>query len=74
MAISVLVAVDPVGDELVAKIGERVAKLTRRARRRGRLRDGPAGHQARTGTRSPRYLDAGVADGATLAVDGRRTR
>jgi malonate-semialdehyde dehydrogenase (acetylating)/methylmalonate-semialdehyde dehydrogenase len=71
MAISVLVAVDPIGDELVAKISERVA----------RLRVGP-GDQAESEmgplvTRPHRdkvasYLDAGVADGATLAVDGRR--
>src|SRR6266852_3262250 len=70
MAISVLVAVDPIGDELVAKISERVA----------RLRVGP-GDQAESEmgplvTRPHRdkvasYLDAGVADGATLAVDGR---
>ena len=70
MAISVLVAVDPIGDELVAKIGERVA----------RLRVGPGDHaDSEMGplvTRAHRdkvasYLDAGVADGATLAVDGR---
>ena len=71
MAISVLVAVDPIGDELVAKISERVA----------RLRVGP-GDQADSEmgplvTRAHRdkvasYLDAGVADGASLAVDGRR--
>ncbi|HEX9554796.1 MAG TPA: CoA-acylating methylmalonate-semialdehyde dehydrogenase [Streptosporangiaceae bacterium] len=70
MAISVLVAVDPIGDELVAKIGERAA----------RLRVGPGDHaDSEMGplvTRAHRdkvasYLDAGVADGATLAVDGR---
>jgi malonate-semialdehyde dehydrogenase (acetylating) / methylmalonate-semialdehyde dehydrogenase len=70
MAISVLVAVDPIGDDLVAKIGERVA----------RLRVGPGDHaDSEMGplvTRAHRdkvasYLDAGVADGATLEVDGR---
>jgi malonate-semialdehyde dehydrogenase (acetylating) / methylmalonate-semialdehyde dehydrogenase len=71
MAISVLVAVDPIGDELVSKIRERVAKL----------RVGP-GDQADSEmgplvTRAHRdkvasYLDAGVADGAVLAVDGRQ--
>jgi malonate-semialdehyde dehydrogenase (acetylating)/methylmalonate-semialdehyde dehydrogenase len=70
MAISVVVAVDPVGDELVAKIAERVAGL----------RVGPADDErAEMGplvTRAHRdkvasYLDAGVADGAVLAVDGR---
>ncbi|MEV4257865.1 aldehyde dehydrogenase family protein, partial [Spirillospora sp. NPDC049652] len=72
MAISVVVAVDPVGDELIAKIKERVAEL----------RIGPGDHpEAEMGplvTRAHRdkvasYLDSGVAQGATLAVDGRET-
>jgi malonate-semialdehyde dehydrogenase (acetylating)/methylmalonate-semialdehyde dehydrogenase len=71
MAISVVVAVDPIGEELVAKIGERV----------GGLRVGPgADEDSQMGplvTRAHRdkvasYLDSGVADGATLAVDGRQ--
>jgi malonate-semialdehyde dehydrogenase (acetylating) / methylmalonate-semialdehyde dehydrogenase len=70
MAISVVVAVDPIGDELVAKISERI---------RG-LRVGPGTDEgSEMGplvTRQHRdkvatYLDSGVADGATLAVDGR---
>ncbi len=70
MAISVLVAVDPIGDELVAKIAERVA----------RLRVGPGDDEgSEMGplvTRAHRdkvagYLQSGVADGAVLAVDGR---
>jgi len=70
MAISVLVAVDPIGDELVAKIRERIAGL----------RVGPGDDEnSEMGplvTREHRdkvasYLDSGVADGATLAVDGR---
>jgi malonate-semialdehyde dehydrogenase (acetylating)/methylmalonate-semialdehyde dehydrogenase len=70
MAVSVLVAVDPVGDELVAKIAERVAKL----------RVGPCDDKlAEMGpliTKDHRdkvagYLDTGVAEGAVLAVDGR---
>ncbi|GAA4370789.1 CoA-acylating methylmalonate-semialdehyde dehydrogenase [Actinomadura verrucosospora] len=70
MAISVVVAVDPVGDELTAKIKERVAGL----------RVGPGDHpEAQMGplvTRAHRdrvasYLDGAVAQGATLAVDGR---
>ena len=70
MAISVVVAVDPIGDELVGKIAERI---------RG-LRVGPGSDEgAEMGplvTREHRdkvagYLDSGVADGATLAVDGR---
>jgi malonate-semialdehyde dehydrogenase (acetylating) / methylmalonate-semialdehyde dehydrogenase len=70
MAISVVVAVDPVGDELVAKIGERVAKLTvgpgdRPESEMGPLVTGP--HRDKVAS----YLDAGVADGAVLAVDGR---
>ena len=70
MAISVLVAVDPVGDELVARIAQRVA----------RLRVGPGDDEASEMgplvTRAHRdkvasYLRSGVADGAVLAVDGR---
>ena len=38
--------------------------------RRG-CRHGPAGHRARTATRSPSYVDAGEAAGAKLVVDGR---
>ncbi|MEI6623862.1 MAG: CoA-acylating methylmalonate-semialdehyde dehydrogenase [Actinomycetes bacterium] len=69
MAISVGLAVDPIGDELVAKITERMAGLRtgdgRRASDMGPLvtaahRDKVAG-----------YVDAGVAEGATLVVDGR---
>ena len=72
MAISVVVAVDPIGDELVERIKERVA----------RLKVGPGDHpEAEMGplvTRRHRdrvasYLDSGVAQGAVLAVDGRQT-
>ncbi|HVV09374.1 CoA-acylating methylmalonate-semialdehyde dehydrogenase [Amycolatopsis sp.] len=70
MAVSVVVAVDPVGDELVAKISERMARL-----RVGDGRDpgsemGPlvtSAHRAKVQS----YVDAGVASGAELAVDGR---
>jgi malonate-semialdehyde dehydrogenase (acetylating) / methylmalonate-semialdehyde dehydrogenase len=71
MAISVVVAVDPVGDELVAKIGERVARLRvgpgedQRAEM-GPLVTGP--HRDKVAS----YLNSGVADGAVLAVDGRQ--
>ncbi|MFB4310952.1 CoA-acylating methylmalonate-semialdehyde dehydrogenase [Actinomadura sp. GTD37] len=70
MAISVVVAVDPVGDELTAGIAERV----------GRLKigpgDDPAAEMGPLVTRAHRdkvasYLDGGVAQGATLAIDGR---
>ncbi len=72
MAVSVLVAVDPVGDELV----ERIKAADRHPHRRARAappaprwaRWSPAAHRDKvTG-----YLDAGVTDGATLAVDGRK--
>jgi malonate-semialdehyde dehydrogenase (acetylating)/methylmalonate-semialdehyde dehydrogenase len=72
MAISVVVAVDPIGDALMGKIAERVSEL----------RIGP-GDDERSDmgplvTREHRdkvasYLDGGVAQGATLAIDGRRT-
>ncbi|HEX5190233.1 MAG TPA: CoA-acylating methylmalonate-semialdehyde dehydrogenase [Streptosporangiaceae bacterium] len=70
MAISVLVAVDPIGDELIGKIRERVAKLTVGPGDRPDSEMGPlvtGAHRDRVAS----YLDAGVADGATLAVDGR---
>jgi malonate-semialdehyde dehydrogenase (acetylating) / methylmalonate-semialdehyde dehydrogenase len=70
MAISVVVAVDPIADELVDKIASRISGL----------RVGPGADEgSEMGplvTRAHRdkvasYLDAGVAEGATLAVDGR---
>ena len=70
MAISVLVAVDPVGDELVAKIGERVAKLTIGPGDQPESEMGPLVTRAHR-DKVASYLDAGVADGAVLAVDGR---
>ena len=71
MAISVLVAVEPVADGLIAKIVERMSGLkigdgTRDADMgplvTGAHRDKVAG-----------YLDAGVEEGAELVVDGRTT-
>ncbi len=70
MAISVLVVVDPVGDELVGKIRERVAKLTVGPGDRPESEMGPLVTRAHR-DKVASYLDAGVADGATLAVDGR---
>ncbi|MEV6011679.1 CoA-acylating methylmalonate-semialdehyde dehydrogenase [Streptomyces sp. NPDC051976] len=71
MAISVLVAVDPVGDELVERIKERIAGLTV-----GPGCDpGSAMGPLVTGVHRDKvtsYLDAGVADGAELSVDGRK--
>ncbi len=70
MAISALVVVDPVGDDLVKRIAERIDGL--------RVGDG------RTGTdmgpliteahrdKVTAYLDAGVQAGASLVVDGRQ--
>jgi malonate-semialdehyde dehydrogenase (acetylating)/methylmalonate-semialdehyde dehydrogenase len=70
MAISVLVAVDPIGDELVAKISERIAGL------KVGPGDDESSEMGPLVTREHRdkvagYLDSGVQDGATLAVDGR---
>ncbi|MEV0406974.1 CoA-acylating methylmalonate-semialdehyde dehydrogenase [Actinoallomurus sp. NPDC050550] len=70
MAISAVVAVDPVGDELIAKIKERVAKLTVGPGDRDSSEMGPlvtGAHRDKVTS----YLDGGVAQGATLAVDGR---
>ena len=70
MAISALVAVDPVGDELAAKIKERVAGLavgpgSDERSEMGPLVTGP--HRDKVAS----YLASGVRQGATLAVDGR---
>jgi malonate-semialdehyde dehydrogenase (acetylating) / methylmalonate-semialdehyde dehydrogenase len=70
MAVSVLVAVGPVGDALVAKIGERVRGLRVGPGGDERAEMGPlvtAAHRDRVAS----YLDTGVREGATLAVDGR---
>ena len=69
MAISVLLAVDPVGDELVAKITDRMGKLVTGDGTRG-CDMGPlvtAAHRDKVTS----YLDAGTRAGATLVVDGR---
>ncbi len=70
MAVSALVAVDPVGDELVARIRDRVANLrvgpgSDERSEMGPLVTGP--HRDKVAS----YLDSGVREGATLAVDGR---
>ncbi len=69
MAISALVVVEPVADELVAKIKERAVKL--------KTGDGTKGsdmgplvtkvHRDKVAS----YVDAGEKDGATIVVDGR---
>ena len=69
MAISVVVAVGPIADDLVAKIADRIAGLT--------VGDGRGGaDMGPLVTRAHRdkvvsYLDAGVNAGAKLVVDGR---
>jgi malonate-semialdehyde dehydrogenase (acetylating) / methylmalonate-semialdehyde dehydrogenase len=69
MAISAVVAVDPVGDDLVARIAERMAGLTVGD---GRLEHdmGPLVTEAHR-DKVASYLDAGAAEGAELVVDGR---
>jgi malonate-semialdehyde dehydrogenase (acetylating) / methylmalonate-semialdehyde dehydrogenase len=70
MAISALVAVEPIADELVGKIAQRMAGLTVGP---GDLEGSEMGplvtRQHRDKVAS--YLDSGVAEGANLAVDGR---
>ncbi|GAA1995267.1 CoA-acylating methylmalonate-semialdehyde dehydrogenase [Catenulispora subtropica] len=71
MAVSVLVAVDPIGDELIAKITERMATLKVGP---GCLPDSEMGPLV-TGAHRDKvtsYLDAGVTAGAELVVDGRK--
>jgi malonate-semialdehyde dehydrogenase (acetylating)/methylmalonate-semialdehyde dehydrogenase len=70
MAVSVLVAVDPVGDGLVERIGQRIAGLTVGPGCAPGSEMGPlvtGAHRDKVTS----YLDAGAAEGATLAVDGR---
>jgi malonate-semialdehyde dehydrogenase (acetylating)/methylmalonate-semialdehyde dehydrogenase len=71
MAISVLVAVDPIGDELVAKISERIAKLKVGPGDQPDSEMGPLVTKAHR-DKVASYLDSGVAEGAALAVDGRK--
>lgn len=69
MAISALIAVEPIADELISKIQDRMGKLT--------TGDGTKGadmgplvtrvHRDKVAS----YVDAGVDEGATLVVDGR---
>ncbi len=69
MAISAVVAVDPVGDVLVDKIRTRIDKLRVGDGRRG-CDMGPLVTKAHR-DKVASYLDAGVAAGASLVVDGR---
>jgi malonate-semialdehyde dehydrogenase (acetylating)/methylmalonate-semialdehyde dehydrogenase len=69
MAISAIVAVEPVADALVSKISDRIGSLRigdgRRACDMGPLVTGT--HRDKVAS----YVDAGVASGADLVVDGR---
>ncbi|MDQ4008447.1 MAG: CoA-acylating methylmalonate-semialdehyde dehydrogenase [Actinomycetota bacterium] len=69
MAVSAVVAVEPIGDALVDKIAERTRALTvgdgRRSCDMGPLVTGP--HRDKVAG----YLDTGVREGADLVVDGR---
>lgn len=70
MAISVLVVVDPAGDELVSRIRERMARIPVGPGNARESEMGPlitAAHRDKVAS----YLEAGLRDGATLAVDGR---
>jgi malonate-semialdehyde dehydrogenase (acetylating) / methylmalonate-semialdehyde dehydrogenase len=70
MAISVLVAVEPVADELVSKLVERIASLRTGDGRRncdmGPLVTGQ--HRDKVAS----YIDVATTDGATVVVDGRK--
>jgi malonate-semialdehyde dehydrogenase (acetylating)/methylmalonate-semialdehyde dehydrogenase len=71
MAISVLVAVEPIADELIEKIKQRMATLKVGPGCNGDSDMGPLV----TGVHRDKvvsYLDSGVADGAELVVDGRK--
>jgi malonate-semialdehyde dehydrogenase (acetylating)/methylmalonate-semialdehyde dehydrogenase len=69
MAISALVVVDPVADELVAKMAERMATLRTGDGRRD-TDMGPLVTQAHR-DKVASYVEAGEAAGASLVVDGR---
>ena len=69
MAISALVAVEPIADELVSKIRDRMGKLVTGDGTRGCDMGPLVTKQHRDKVAS--YLDSGVSDGATLVVDGR---
>jgi len=72
MAVSVVLAVDPVGDELVAKISQRMAGLRTGDGRRG-CDMGPLVTKAHR-DRVASYVQAGEEAGAKVVVDGRGVR
>jgi len=69
MAISALVVVEPVADELVAKIKERAVKLKTGDGTKG-ADMGPLVTQVHS-DKVASYVDAGEKEGATIVVDGR---
>lgn len=69
MAISVVVAVEPVADALIEKISERIKKLTTGDGRRG-CDMGPLVTKAHR-DKVASYIDIAVEDGATVVHDGR---
>jgi malonate-semialdehyde dehydrogenase (acetylating)/methylmalonate-semialdehyde dehydrogenase len=69
MAISAIVAVEPVADRLISKISDRIASLRVGDGRRG-CDMGPLVTQVHR-DRVASYVEAGVASGAELVVDGR---
>jgi malonate-semialdehyde dehydrogenase (acetylating)/methylmalonate-semialdehyde dehydrogenase len=69
MAISVVVAVEPVADALIGKITERMSKLRTGDGRRN-CDMGPLVTQAHR-DKVASYIDVAAADGATIVVDGR---
>jgi malonate-semialdehyde dehydrogenase (acetylating)/methylmalonate-semialdehyde dehydrogenase len=70
MAVSVLVAVEPVADALVARITDRMSRLRTGDGTRGCDMGPLVTRQHRDKVAS--YIDAGAAAGATLVVDGRK--
>ncbi|MFC4115998.1 CoA-acylating methylmalonate-semialdehyde dehydrogenase [Nonomuraea zeae] len=72
MAISVVLAVDPIGDELVQKIVERVDQLVIGPGDNPESQMGPLVTEVHR-DKVASYLDLGVQEGAKLVVDGRET-
>ncbi|WP_037362461.1 CoA-acylating methylmalonate-semialdehyde dehydrogenase [Amycolatopsis orientalis] len=70
MAVSVVVAVEPIADELVSKIADRMRKLRVGDGRKPSSEMGPLVTRAHH-ERVSSYVDAGVAGGAELVMDGR---
>ncbi len=72
MAISVVVAVEPVADDLIAKIVERMGKLTTGDGRRN-CDMGPLVTKVHR-DKVASYIDIAAADGASVVVDGRHVQ